>query len=47
MSYEGFVRRLCANGHMRVFDAWDDDEEPPSATHAFPTEHHAPPQDDL
>jgi hypothetical protein len=26
---------------------WDDDDEQPSATHAFPTEHHAPPQDDL
>jgi hypothetical protein len=28
-------------------NAWDDDDEPPSAKHAFPTEHHAPPQDDL
>jgi len=28
-------------------NAWDDDDEPPSAKHAFPAEHHAPPQDDL
>ena len=24
MSYEGFSQVLCSNGHLRVFDCWND-----------------------
>ena len=27
MSYEGYVERLCKNGHLRSFDCWEDNEE--------------------
>lgn len=31
MGYSGYERRLCANGHLNLYDAyeWDDDEKCP------------------
>lgn len=27
MSYEGYVQKLCANGHLRSYDYYDDEAE--------------------